>query len=610
MESSTDEVEFLEGSILLLCNFGLVVIFCCGTTANLLALLVFYRKPGLRTTANRFVINLMIINIVSCLSLLPISFTNNTLFNVNNYLCFAERFSSVFCSSAIVYSILLIAVDQYFAVVNPLHYHCIISSWKGYLMIVATWILSVGLALLSVVKPGVGFYRGPSLAGCVLRGVDDITFDEGVNSSEVSPNEPTGNFYQVIFGIAYASTAFLIPFGLIFFIYYSICVAASGNSKRARTSILTNGDAPQASESKCRTTGETMTGDGGFHTPVSVTTADNDDAGLSVKPSFVVTRPSPPKPSRVGEVEGDPASVKRQVGNDDREPEVAKPHNSKSNSQDERNSPGKVESEVVLLKPTLKNSSSFTKLSSLHIQFSNSTEKIVGDGGGERRHSNILLGTVDPEFENITKTRSSSMQSSFYELSSRSSFSTRSTTASTHIQSSRSSSLNSTYARLPPSRASSIRSTSSYIVHNIRHRISNASFFRYREEARAARISAMVIVMALFCWLPFFTVVAVYSTECIDKFPRFPYYLNSFSLVLLLSSTVASPFLFAFRNRQIKKEIRKIFQFCPGFPFDCRKSFYANNFTLTMRSQSVQLLTELRKGTSPKPGVTQTAPLG
>lgn len=433
---------------------------------------------------------------------------------------------------------------------------------------------------------------------------------------EVSTVESSQNFYHIIFGVTYATTAFAIPFVLICFIYYSICVAASGNNKRARTSVLSNEENSQMIRNKLQGVGSETESPGAklpednrlLEKSVNVSddnresTRLNEGNRLTSNPSFVVTRPSPPNPQiREPEVDPDFKRVDKDVAEDVCETEVAQMIAGNKFPGKENSLKVKTECEVPLLKPTLKNNSSFTKLSTLHIQFSNSTEKITEKNPAERRHSNILLGTVDPEFENIGKSRSSSMESNFYEISSRSSFSTRSTTTSNQIQSSRSSSLNSTYARLPPSRASSIRSTSSYIVHNIRHRISNASLFRYREETRAARISAMVIVMALLCWLPFFIVISLYPGICLGKFPHFPYYLDAFSIVLLLASTIISPFLFAFRNRQIKKEIRKIFQFCPNSNWNCTKSFYTHNFSLSLKSQTVQLLTELGKGTNTKP---------
>lgn len=102
---------------------------------------------------------------------------------------------------------------------------------------------------------------------------------------------------------------------------------------------------------------------------------------------------------------------------------------------------------------------------------------------------------------------------------------------------------------------SSLRSTSSFIVNSLRYRISNASLFRYREETRAARISALVIVMAVVCWFPFSLVLLLDS-------PLLGLSVSSewgkLSLTLLTSSSIISPLLFAHRNRRIQRDLRKI----------------------------------------------------
>lgn len=46
---------------------------------NVLALGAFWISPGLRTTANRFVINLLIVNVVACIALVPAIFINGGL---------------------------------------------------------------------------------------------------------------------------------------------------------------------------------------------------------------------------------------------------------------------------------------------------------------------------------------------------------------------------------------------------------------------------------------------------------------------------------------------------------------------------------------------------
>lgn len=66
-------IDFIIGALLLVS--GII---------NALALGAFWVMPGLRTTANRFVINLLIVNLVGCIILAPSLFSCNINNNNNN----------------------------------------------------------------------------------------------------------------------------------------------------------------------------------------------------------------------------------------------------------------------------------------------------------------------------------------------------------------------------------------------------------------------------------------------------------------------------------------------------------------------------------------------
>lgn len=125
----------------------------------------------------------------------------------------------------------------------------------------------------------------------------------------------------------------------------------------------------------------------------------------------------------------------------------------------------------------------------------------------------------------------------------------------------------------------SLKSTSSSIVNSLRHRISNASMFRYREETRAARISALVIVMALFCWLPF-TLVLVARSPLLLAHLELPHYIKQMGILSLSSNAVVSPLIFAHRNRRIHRELCRLFRVSRR-----RASFYSGDAKHSARRQ-------------------------
>lgn len=104
-------------------------------------------------------------------------------------------------------------------------------------------------------------------------------------------------------------------------------------------------------------------------------------------------------------------------------------------------------------------------------------------------------------------------------------------------------------------RSASDRTSHSFIS-NLKHKISNASVFRYREETRAAKISILVIFLVLVCYVPY-GITLVLCSKCIEI--NTSQIFNYISLILLVISNVISPFLFGYRNKRVKREICKMF---------------------------------------------------
>lgn len=126
-----------------------------------------------------------------------------------------------------------------------------------------------------------------------------------------------------------------------------------------------------------------------------------------------------------------------------------------------------------------------------------------------------------------------------------------------------------------------ISDRNNFIV-NLKHKISNASVFRYREETRAAKISVLVIFMVLVCYVPY-GLTLVLTSGCIRISPGQIF--NYLSLVLLVFSNVLSPFLFGYRNKRVKREIGKLLglvQPCPN------AEMYRRQHTTIVRNRSFE----------------------
>lgn len=111
-------------------------------------------------------------------------------------LCLALRVLIKLTSSASIFGQLLIGIDQYLAVINPLTYHRNINTTRCKIMCISTWIISGLLA--------------------------------GLCSLDLSPG------YARTSDLLYFSLAFVLPIGLIFIIYCQIFIAARSNSIKTR----------------------------------------------------------------------------------------------------------------------------------------------------------------------------------------------------------------------------------------------------------------------------------------------------------------------------------------------------------------------------------------
>ncbi|XP_055847252.1 uncharacterized protein LOC129912983 [Episyrphus balteatus] len=90
---------------------------------------------------------------------------------------------------------------------------------------------------------------------------------------------------------------------------------------------------------------------------------------------------------------------------------------------------------------------------------------------------------------------------------------------------------------------------------SIRHRLSNASsLFKYREESRAARISILVVIMFLVSYLPYGLLVLLQG-RVIENFPHS----TQLAVFMILLANLTSPFIFAYRNKRVRRGVIRLF---------------------------------------------------
>lgn len=92
----------------------------------------------------------------------------------------------------------------------------------------------------------------------------------------------------------------------------------------------------------------------------------------------------------------------------------------------------------------------------------------------------------------------------------------------------------------------------------LRHRLSNASsLFKYREESRTVRISILVIIMFLVSYLPYGFLVVLQSRFRSANFEHS----TQLAIFMLLLGNLTSPFIFAYRNKRVRRGVKRLFGF-------------------------------------------------
>ncbi|XP_047524058.1 5-hydroxytryptamine receptor 1A-alpha [Pieris napi] len=119
----------------------LLALFLVSTAGNSLSLLVFCRRPGLRTISNRFVINLLATNLVTTSLLAPALFGEHTAREKEGWIEAGDAAAAAYSLAALL-AVMLISVDQHHAVTDPLRCHTRLLQRRPAALCAATWLIA------------------------------------------------------------------------------------------------------------------------------------------------------------------------------------------------------------------------------------------------------------------------------------------------------------------------------------------------------------------------------------------------------------------------------------------------------------------------------------
>ncbi|XP_033195467.2 uncharacterized protein LOC117159596 [Bombus vancouverensis nearcticus] len=676
---------------------------------NVILLLAFLVRPSLRTISNRFVMNLTVSNLLVCAIMNPLlimdavsTSSNSSILDsapVLNICSMSEGAMAVVTTSS-VFSVLLIAVDQYFAVMDPLRYRARVDKLKCGILILSTWMISIVFGFLAF------FNSNPQSLWlfCISKEQNSVSFstestltvlenktnNNELNTSAIPETVETVSLsddidlienttvifdtliddtitYGFIYAIVYTIFAYFIPFIAVCWIYVTIYVAAHRNSERARRSgsrpILSSASFSEEQNGPLRNqrlqtdtvedirklpkisslssideTSETMQPTGqlsrrrSFASSIDMDASSPPEEAEDKKPSRIVFTVGPQR-VEVSQSTNEENYINDNLSNcnsvmekDARESkcqdlqkqdlQTSGYEETKESSRDlkehkqvnnwisksfiDESSDSEEETHFECFD---KKFSPLCNYSSNLFQESLQVSEIIKEENNESKQNDInndrkeehlvqvevelknqILSQEDSELSvNFSETRpnrrlSSSLNkdaslSHTYENSNK----TEKTNGSSVTESS--SCLLTPIVTITPApskndnlhRVSSVRSTSSYI-HSLKDRISNGSIFRHREETRAARISALVIVMGLICWSPY-VILLVMKNLPRSTDQHLPHKYDVLASSLLILAAYISPLLFGYRSKRVKRELRRFFCFR-------RELSYKNNRSL------------------------------
>ena len=620
--------------------------------------------------------NLTASNLVTCIFLTVLFILNNTTSSYTPSLCAISEGGTALVTTSSILTVLLIAVDQYFAVVDPLRYRSRVDKIKCGLLIASIWIIAAVFGCLAAFNPNprslwqscarasdslskynlnstlnLDFNSNPNIF--FENDDDDLDFKTRIHFSEenydsdleedleimknttalmqnsflesyrnFSVEDPNQRFtYGLVYSITFSIFVYLLPFLTVCWIYISIYTAARKNSERTRRTgsrpILSSGSFCEEYCQMKQESGEE------FRRIPKISSLSSIDESNEIPPSQIIrsksselvlsanSREQTEHKDRtstviftVGSQEVDVAPQKADGDTKDTKVPIASLKAKFLGQRDHRPPDEFVKSKFPDPPDQRRKSSHDLMYEEMMLQRKMSG---ISDTCDESSDEEMITFMGDKPLQKIkvVEMKNLSNNNSTHENSNHSdqiiiesskflnvesempngfrsdrNYNSKMTYTSTNTESSSANLLSAPPNtpivtitppyKVPLHRVSSVRSTSSYI-NSLRYRISNGSIFKYREETRAARISALVIVMGLICWTPY--VVVLILRNLYNEANCVPQSFDTIVLSFLVLSTYVSPLLFGYRSKRVKRELRKFFCFR-------RELSYKNNRSL------------------------------
>lgn len=195
---------------------SLLLVLLGSICANGVVFIVFRRKPSLLTISNRFVLNLSTCNILLTAWVVPMSLSSLVAggWPLGMSGCTFSAVITMFLLIASIYSVLLISLDRYYAIVRPLHYTTLITSRIVAISLSVVWTGSCVVAL----PPAFG--------------IGHVTYDNSSFTCNILWTSRNSADKAYVYFVCL--TCFMLPFLIMLYIYVKAFCTAVRNSSRLR----------------------------------------------------------------------------------------------------------------------------------------------------------------------------------------------------------------------------------------------------------------------------------------------------------------------------------------------------------------------------------------
>lgn len=440
----------------------------------------------------------------------------------------------------------LVVGDTWCAVTDPLRYHSRVSGLKSWILIASTWVISIIFCIASAFRSDcrlITIKITSTLQNAYWRKASVVDEQHFTESAEAISQETTefSEIYNLIYSCTFFVVIILLPICLVCAMYWKIFSEARQNGLRMRQ----NGSSPLLQsalnlatvpslplDTGCSVIGEEEDSDGACVVTALPTMRRNSEAS----PHHVSINLSYSKPILMKMHAG---RMNRHVYHQqhrryleipklvDTVPEYATVPSTSVGGELIHNS-----SVPQPMGPSTPSKGKPSERSGM-IQFGSYVARsIQSPGSGDLRQAHST-----PDLQR-------SMQAEL--------FAARQAVADHNKKIHSTGSIHTTFPVQPPSICTPTKALS-YMT-SIRHRLSNASsIFKYREESRAARISVLVVIMFLISYFPYGLLVLLQG--------RVTFIANSsfLAVLFLLIASTSSPFIFAYRNRRVRRGVCRLF---------------------------------------------------